>query len=67
RNKHVKEAMETLSPRCQNILSMRIDGGFTFQEIADVLDQSINTIQSDYRRALLKLKAIILPFMDKGI
>ena len=67
RNKHVKDAIETLSPQYQNILSMRIDGGFTFQEIADVLDQSINTIQSDYRRALLKLKIFLGPLIDKGI
>jgi RNA polymerase sigma-70 factor (ECF subfamily) len=67
RNKHVKDAIETLSPQYQNILSMRIDGGFTFQEIADVLDKSINTVQSDYKRALLKLKIFLEPFIDKGI
>jgi RNA polymerase sigma-70 factor (ECF subfamily) len=67
RNRHVKDAMETLSPQYQNIISMRIDGGFTFQEIADVLDQSINTIQSNYRRALLKLKTFLEPLIDKGI
>jgi RNA polymerase sigma-70 factor (ECF subfamily) len=67
RNEHVKDAMETLSPQYQNIISMRIDGSFTFQEIADVLNQPINTIQSNYRRALLKLKISLEPLIDKGI
>ena len=67
RNRHVKDAMETLSPQYQNILSMRIDDGFTFQEIADVLDQPINTIQSNYRRALLKLKIFLEPLINKGV
>lgn len=67
RNEHVKDAMETLSFQYQNIISMRIDGGFKFQEIADVLNQPINTIQSNYRRALLKLKISLEPLIDKGI
>ena len=67
RDKHVKDATKTLSPQYQNILSMRIDGGLTFQEIANMLNRSINTVQSDYRRALIKLKIFLEPLIDKSI
>jgi len=35
---------------------MHLDEDLTFKEIADILGESINTIKSRYRRAILELK-----------
>lgn len=52
-------ALEKLSPDYQKIISLRHDYVFSFKEIAKNLGESINTIKSRYRRAIIKLKQII--------
>ena len=51
-------ALEQLSPKYRAIISYRYND-FTFREIAQVLGKSINTVKSQYRRALKILKKII--------
>ncbi len=38
---------------------MRYDEEMTFQDISDVLGESINTVKSRYRRAIVMLKDYI--------
>ncbi len=52
-------AMEKLSPKYRMILFLRYNDHFNFQEIADVLGESINTVTSRHRRALIKLKELL--------
>lgn len=50
---------EKLSFDYQTILSLRYNDQFTFQEIADFLGESLNTIKSRHRRALIKLRNLL--------
>lgn len=49
-------AINKLSLKYRQVVSMRLNGQFTFQEIAHMLGESVNTIKSRYRRALTELR-----------
>ncbi|MFA5742680.1 MAG: RNA polymerase sigma factor [Candidatus Paceibacterota bacterium] len=55
----VSSAISQLSSNYQKIISLRHDKDLTFQEIADFLDEPINTVKSRYRRAVIAAKKII--------
>jgi len=55
-NLSIKEAMEHLKPEEQEILDLKILGGFTFQEIADIVHRPIGTVSWLYRQGINKLK-----------
>ncbi len=52
-------AMEKLSPKYRMVLFLRCNDHFTFREIAEVLEESIDTIKSRYRRAIIILKKLL--------
>lgn len=52
-------AVEKLSPKYQKIISMHNNDYFTFKQIAKSMGESINTVKSRYRRAIINLKKII--------
>jgi RNA polymerase sigma-70 factor (ECF subfamily) len=52
-------AMEKLSLNYRLVLFLRYNDHFTFREIAESLDKPINTVTSQHRRALIKLKKIL--------
>lgn len=45
----------------QEILSLRYEDDFTFEEISKILDKPLNTVKSQHRRIILKLKELIAP------
>ena len=49
-------AMDGLTDKEQKIINLRHNDGMSFKEIADVFDESINTIKSRYRRTLMSLR-----------
>ena len=49
-------AMSTLSSKEQQIINLRHNDGMSFKEIADVFEESINTVKSRYRRTLGNLR-----------
>jgi len=51
-----ESAMAELSPKYRMVLSLRYNNDFNFREIAETLGESINTVKSRYRRALIMLK-----------
>lgn len=53
-------AHKKLSPEYQAVVASRYENDFTFQQIADRLGESMNTVKSRYRRALLALRKIIV-------
>jgi len=55
----LSSAMKKLSPKSRALLSLYYLEHFTLQEIADSLDESINTIKSRHRRALIALRKIL--------
>ncbi len=53
-------AMEKLSPKYRMVLFLRYNDHFSFREIAESLGESLNTITSRHRRALVELKKLIV-------
>lgn len=49
-------AMQGIGPREQKIINLRHNEGMSFKQIAEVFEESINTIKSRYRRTLVGLK-----------
>jgi RNA polymerase sigma-70 factor, ECF subfamily len=54
--KALAEVMESLSPEDKKLINLRHNEGLGFKEIADILQESINTTKSRYRRTILKLR-----------
>ncbi len=52
-------AMEKLSPKYRMVLFLRYNDHFNFREIAESLGESLNTITSRHRRALIVLRNLI--------
>jgi RNA polymerase sigma-70 factor (ECF subfamily) len=58
--KEIDSALNKLHSRYSKILFLRYKDGFTFKEIAKKLGESLNTIRSRHRRALIQLKKILI-------
>ncbi len=52
-------AIEKLSPKYRMVLFLRYNDHFNFREIAESLGQSLNTVKSQHRRALVMLKNLL--------
>ena len=55
----VDEALRTLPAEQREVVHLKVFEGMTFQEIAEVSDESINTIASRYRYAMDKLRTCL--------
>jgi len=62
--KILDEAIGKLPPEYRMVLFLHYNDHLKFQEIADSLEESINTIKSRHRRGLAKLKKILPKFFD---
>jgi RNA polymerase sigma-70 factor (ECF subfamily) len=52
-------ATESLASRYKTVLSLRYNSQFNFREIAEKLGESLNTVKSRHRRALIKLRGLL--------
>ena len=52
--------MSQLTPKYRMVLFLRYNDHFNFREIAEALDEPLNTIKSRHRRALILLKKLLL-------
>ena len=55
----LRQAMELLIPKYRTVLYLRYNDHFTFREIAETLDEPLDTIKSRHRRALILLKKLL--------
>ncbi|MFN3301830.1 MAG: RNA polymerase sigma factor [Patescibacteria group bacterium] len=55
----LNEALEKLSPKYKMVLLLRYNDHFTFKEIAETLEEPLNTIKSRHKRAIDKLKIFL--------
>lgn len=53
----IDQALRALPPDQREVVHLKVFEGMTFQEIADLAGESINTIASRYRYAMDKLRA----------
>jgi len=58
---HVAEAVKKLPDIYRLVVSLRYEGGMSFEEIAETLKKSVNTVKSQHRRALIALREILAP------
>lgn len=59
--KEAAEALTKLPLKYQTVLLMHYQNELTLQEIAEILNEPLNTVKSRHLRALVKLKTILLP------
>jgi len=56
----LSSALKELLPKDRMILFLRYNDHFTFKEIAESLGEPLNTIKSRHRRALIRLKKLLI-------
>jgi RNA polymerase sigma-70 factor (ECF subfamily) len=61
----LSDALSKLPEEQREVVTLKLWGGLTFQEIATTLGQSINTIAGRYRYALNHLQKHLAPFRDE--
>lgn len=55
-HKEIVEAINSLNENEKTILLLHVEESLTFNELATIFDSPLNTIKSNYRRSLAKLK-----------
>jgi RNA polymerase sigma-70 factor, ECF subfamily len=60
----VEKAILTLSPKSRMIFKLSRDDGLTYREIAEFLDISVKTVETQMGRALQKLRSKLTPFLS---
>ena len=55
----IRSAVQKLSPSYQEVIKLHSHEGRTFREIADLSGKSLNTVKSQYRRALNCLRQLL--------
>ena len=63
----VQQAIELLPPRCKLVFALHRQDGLTYSEIADVLDISVKTVETQIGRALKILRKILKPYLAVAI
>ena len=66
RNQALLRAVEKLPKEQSEVLTLKIWGELTFDEIARTLELSLNTVASRYRYALQKLKDSVPQELERG-
>lgn len=60
RKKHVIRALEKLPLEQREVIVLHLQAEMTFQQIATMLEVSINTVQSRYRYGMEKLRQLLM-------
>jgi RNA polymerase sigma-70 factor (ECF subfamily) len=55
----LERALRTLPPEQREVMHLKLLEGFTFEEIANLTSESVNTMKSRYRYAVEKLRAAL--------
>ncbi|MDR0699920.1 MAG: RNA polymerase sigma-70 factor [Tannerella sp.] len=65
RNEQIENALQTLPPQCREIFTLHKMDGLSYQEVADKLNISINTVRTQLTRAMKKMR-VALKTLDPG-
>ena len=63
----VREAIDRLPPKCKTIYMMSRHEGLKYQQIADVLELSVKTVENQMGIALEKLRGYLKPFLTHDL
>ena len=58
--KMVSESLTKIPPKFRQVLLMHYNMQFNFREIAEILEESENTVRSRHRRALIMLRQVVI-------
>jgi RNA polymerase sigma-70 factor (ECF subfamily) len=61
---HIDQALERLPPRCALIFKMSRFEEKTYQEIADILELSIKTVENQMGKALSMMREYLSPYLN---
>jgi RNA polymerase sigma-70 factor (ECF subfamily) len=59
-NEQIENALQTLPPQCREILTLHKIDGLSYQEVADRLNISINTVRTQLTRAMKKMRIALM-------
>ncbi|MDN5217132.1 RNA polymerase sigma-70 factor [Fulvivirgaceae bacterium BMA12] len=59
-NNRINFAIESLPPRCKKIFRLSRDKGFKYKEIAQMLNISVKTVETQMRKALICLRSQLI-------
>jgi RNA polymerase sigma-70 factor (ECF subfamily) len=59
KEKHLEKTIEKLSPIYREVLLLYYQNNFTFEEIAKILKKPLDTVKSQHRRALERLRKLL--------
>ena len=62
----IEAAIGTLRPEYRAVTLLRHVEGYSYQEIADILELPLGTVKTYIHRARLELKAVLAPLLDKA-
>ncbi len=65
-DKEVAKAVDALPEIYREIISLRLAEDLTFEEMAEIMGESVNTIKSRHRRGVLLLKKALGPYMHQN-
>ena len=57
--KFIENIINQLPAIYREVLLLRLNNDFTFEEMSNILDKPLDTVKSQHRRALIKLKKIL--------
>ncbi|MEI7777034.1 MAG: sigma-70 family RNA polymerase sigma factor [bacterium] len=64
--KEVAKAIDSLPNIYREIISLKLSEDMTFEEMAEIMGESVNTIKSRHRRGVLLLKKSLEPYMHQN-
>jgi RNA polymerase sigma-70 factor (ECF subfamily) len=62
----IETALRTLPPQCREIFTLHKIDDLSYQEVADQLNISINTVRTQLTRAMKKMRSALKGFMSSG-
>lgn len=64
---NINIAIDTLSPQCKAIFKLIREDGLRYKEVADILNISWRTVETQFMRALKKLDTALSPYVEKKL
>ncbi len=65
-NKEVAKAIDSLPEIYREIISLKLAEDMTFEEMAEIMGESVNTIKSRHRRGVILLRKALEPYMHQN-
>ena len=65
-SEHIDHAIQSLPKQCREVFILNKIEGLSYEEVAQRLDVTINTVRTQITRAMKKMRAVLSPFVQTG-